>query len=228
MTSRKTRVFFLSESLRRTSGDEKLSDQFGASAGTANQRRRGHLGDPEASVNHQVPHGYFKDSWYQTLVVDRWLQELYRNFALSDFRHVFFSMIGRWKSCCRSHPPWLQWMIWNAHLALNVTTTLNQTNKTLFESEMFTPGSVARRLLFGHHRFGVKDSAIIEEWLWLDAPASCESMGALFFPLWITMGWSSLLILLLFILERGDLKNDVFLIPTLFSSFKDGIIGISY
>ena len=82
--------FFLSESLGRTAGDEKLSDQFGASARTANQRRRGHLGDPEASVNHQVPHGYFKDSRYETLVVDLWLQELYRNFALSDFQICFF------------------------------------------------------------------------------------------------------------------------------------------
>ena len=50
------------------------------------------------------------------------------------------------------------------------------------------PGSVARRLLFGHYRFGVKDSAITEEWLWLDAPRSCESMGAMFFhyeSLWL-------------------------------------------
>ena len=86
----KDQSFFLSESLRRTAGDEKLSDQFGASARTANQRRRGHLGDPEASVNHQVPHGYFKDSRYETLVVDLWLQELYRNFALSDFQICFF------------------------------------------------------------------------------------------------------------------------------------------
>ncbi len=87
------------------------------------------------------------------------------------FRHVFFLQGGRVvvARVRRGFSEWFGtsgWHLWIRNLH---------------------PGSVARRLLFGHYRFGVKDSAIIEEWLWLDAPPSLWKHGSNVFPLWITM-----------------------------------------
>ena len=139
-----------SDPMKNRGGDEKLSDEFGASARTANQRRRGHLED--FWMCHQAPNGVTKKDNLIPNFGDLWLQ-LHRNFAFFASDMFFFLQGGR-VVVARVRRGFSEWFgtsgwhlwIWNLH-----------------------PGSVARRLLFGHYRFGVKDSAIIE-WLWLDAP----------------------------------------------------------